>query len=182
MIRAGALENPEVNAIFALHVDPTLELGSMGCKAGPLWAAADRFVIEIRGRGGHGAFHFKCIDPILVANQIYAGLASIERNLHGTDARVISVCSIHGGQAFNVIPDTVTMEGTVRTFEKRVQDTIIRRIHEIANGIAAVHGAKIKIHYQKGVPALINNGKIVQSIGKSAKELGMKTIDRPGKE
>lgn len=172
MIRAGALERPKVDAIFALHVIPELDFGTVSCAAGPVFAAADRFKIEITGRGGHGAYHFKCIDPVLVANEIYSGLQSIERSLKGTDARVISVCSVHGGSAFNIIPDRVVMEGTVRTFEKRVQATIIRRMREIVAGICSAHGAKWKINYEKGVPATVNDKRLAQLFCKAARESG----------
>jgi amidohydrolase len=177
MIRAGALESPKVNAIFALHVYPALPLGVIGCRAGPLWAAADRFIIEIKGRGGHGAFPFKCLDPVPAANQIYNGLQSIERNLHGTDARVISVCSIHGGKAFNIIPDMVTMEGTVRTFDKKVRSLISQRMREIAAGIGRIYGINVKVTYEKGVPATINHEKIYQLFRSSARDLGIKMVN-----
>lgn len=171
MIRAGCLENPKVDAIFGLHVDPELDFGTVSCTAGPIWAAADSFEIQITGRGGHAAYHFKCIDPILAANEIYIGLRNIERSLKGTDARVISVCSIHGGTAFNIIPDSIIMKGTVRTFEKKVQATIMRRMREIAGGIASAHGAKWRINYQKGVPATINDSKMNDLVGRAAREI-----------
>jgi len=171
MIRAGCLENPEVDAIFALHIMPEIDFGKINCPAGPVWAAADRFKIEITGRGGHGAGHFKCIDPVLVAHEVYSGLQSIERNLRGTDARVISVCEVHGGSAFNIIPDRVVMEGTVRTFDRRVQATIIRRMREIVGGICSAHGAKGKIDYEKGVPATINDKKMAALFNTAAREM-----------
>ncbi len=171
MIRAGCLENPEVDAIFALHIMPEIDFGKINCPAGPVWAAADRFKIEITGRGGHGAVHFKCIDPVLVAHEVYSGLQSIERNLRGTDARVISVCEVHGGSAFNIIPDRVVMEGTVRTFDRRVQATIIRRMREIVGGICSAHGAKGKIDYEKRVPATINDKKMAALFNTAAREM-----------
>lgn len=176
MIRAGCLENPKVDAIFALHVDPELDFGMVRCAAGPVWAACDSFEIEIMGRGGHAAYHFKCIDPLLAANEIYIGLRSIERSLKGTDARVISVCSIHGGTAFNIIPDRITMKGTVRTFDKKVQATIIRRMREIVRGICSAHGAKAKIIYQKGVPATVNDSKTNDLIWRAAREIGRPVV------
>lgn len=176
MISAGCLENPKVDAIFALHVNPELDFGTVGCTAGPVFAAPDRFKIQITGRGGHGAVHSKCIDPILVANEIYGGLQSIERKLDGAAARVISVCSIHGGEAFNIIPDSVIMEGTVRTFDKRVQATIIRRMREITAGISSAHGAKWKITYDKGVPATINDIRMDRLCRQAARELGMPCV------
>lgn len=172
MIRAGCLENPDVDAILGLHVDPGLEFGTVSCTAGPIWAAADRFEIEITGRGGHAAYHFKCIDPIVVANEIYSGLQSIERSLKGTDARVISVCAIHGGTAFNIIPDRVVMKGTVRTFDQGVRAIIMRRMREIVSGMASAHGAGWKIKYQKGVPATVNDRRLDQLFCRAARENG----------
>lgn len=177
MIRAGALARPKADAILGLHVDPELDFGTVSCKAGPIWAAADSFEIEITGRGGHAAYHFKCIDPVLVANEIYIGLRNIERSLKGTDARVISVCSIHGGTAFNIIPDRVTMKGTVRTFEKGVQATIMRRMREIVGGIASAHGAKWRINYQKGVPATVNDKRLDQLFRRVAREMGRSFVN-----
>ena len=176
MINASALEKPDVDIIFALHVDPEIDFGTVACAPGPVWATTDSFEIEITGRGGHGAFHDKCVDPIMVANQIYTGLQSIERNLQGTDARVISVCSIHGGSAFNIIPERVTMKGTVRTFDERVQKTIIKRMREIVTGISTAHGAKAKIDYQKLQPAVINDSKASSLLCRAAKDTGMKII------
>jgi len=176
MIKAGVLRTPNVDVIFALHVDPEVELGTVACAPGPVWAAADSFEIEVIGRGGHGAFHHKCVDPIMVANQIYTGLESIQRNLPGTAARVISVCSIHGGTAFNIVPDRVTLQGTVRTFDKTVQETIIRRMREVSRGIAAAHGAKASVNYKKLQPAVINDAKAGALLCLAAKESGLKTI------
>jgi len=172
MIRAGCLANPKVDAIFGLHVAPELDFGTISCKAGPIWAACDSFEIEILGRGGHAAYHFKCIDPVLVANEIYVGLRNIERSLKGTDARVISVCSIHGGTAFNIIPDRIVMKGTVRTFDRGVQATIMKRMREIVAGISSAHGAKWKISYQKGVPATVNDAGMNDVIIRAAREMG----------
>jgi amidohydrolase len=181
MIRAGALERPRAEAIFALHVDPEIDFGKISCVDGPIYAAADRFAIEIIGRGGHAANHYLCIDPISVANQVYSGLQSIERNLHGWDARVISVCSIHGGTAFNIIPDRVTMEGTVRTYDKKAQAVIIRRMREIVAGIAAAHGAKWKISYAKGVPATVNHQKMARLFREAARAMGSPIVNKaPG--
>lgn len=173
MIRAGAMEHPKVDAIFALHVNPEVELGSVQCAAGPIWAAADRFDIEIIGRGGHGAYPFHCVDPILVAAQIYSGLQGIERNLSGTDKRVISVCAIHAGSVFNIIPDIATMTGTVRTFDEKVQATIIRRMREVVRGITAMHGAKYRLNYRKGVPAVINDENSNRILCGAAHAIGM---------
>lgn len=172
MIRAGALDNPSVAAIFGLHVMPEIEFGTLSTSPGPAWAATDRFKIEIAGRGGHAAWHAKCIDPILAAHAVYSGLQSIQRNLLGTDARVISVSVFNSGTAFNIVPDKAFLEGTVRTFDKRVQATIIRRMRAIVRGVASAYGAKGKLNYEKNVPATVNDEKADGLMRQAARLMG----------
>ncbi|MDD5677359.1 MAG: amidohydrolase [Kiritimatiellae bacterium] len=162
MIRAGALDNPDVEAIFGMHVSPKIPYGVIGASAGPIMAAADIFTVTVHGKGGHGAHPEHCADPILVAHQIYSGIQGIERNLAGPDVRVISVCAIHAGTAFNVIPGSAEIKGTVRTYDARVQDRIIRRLRAVVKGIAAIHGVRCTLMYRKSVPATSNDARLVE--------------------
>ncbi|MBI2438974.1 MAG: amidohydrolase, partial [Lentisphaerae bacterium] len=171
MIRAGALDNPDVEAIFGLHVNPRNPYGLIGASAGPIMAAADVFTITVHGKGGHGAHPEHCSDPILIAHQIYGGIQGIERNLAGPDVRVISVCSLHAGTAFNVIPDTAEMMGTVRTFDARVQAEIIRRMRAVVKGAAATHGARCDLVYRKGLPATHNDARLAEIVRAAARAL-----------
>ncbi|MFH1477721.1 MAG: amidohydrolase [Verrucomicrobiota bacterium] len=164
MIRAGALNDPAVEAIFGMHISPKIAYGVIGASAGPIMAAADVFTIKVQGKGGHGAMPEKCTDPILMAHQIYSGIQGIERNLAGPDVRVISVCSLHAGTAFNVIPGTAEITGTVRTFDARVQAEIIRRMHAVAAGISRTHGGRCDLVYQKGVPTTCNDARLVEIV------------------
>ena len=161
MIRAGALNDPDVEAIFGMHISPRVPYGVVGASAGPIMAAADIFTITVHGKGGHGAQPEKCADPILIAHQIYGGIQGIERNLAGSDVRVISVCSLHAGTAFNVIPGTAEIMGTVRTYDARVQEKIIRRLRAVVKGVAGTHGVRCDLVYRKSVPALCNDAGLV---------------------
>ena len=172
MIRAGALNDPDVEAIFGMHVSPKVPYGVVGASAGPIMAAADVFTITVQGKGGHGAHPENCTDPILIAHQIYSGIQGIERNLAGPDVRIISVCSLHAGSAFNVIPGSAEMMGTVRTYDVRVRDEIIRRMRAVVKGISAAHGVRCDLVYRKGVPATCNDAglvKIVHAAGRALK-------------
>lgn len=173
MIRAGALRNPDVEAIFGMHVSPNIRYGAIGASAGPIMAAGDLFKITVHGKGGHGAFPEHCADPILVASQIYSGIQSIERNLAGLDVRIISVCSMHAGTAFNIIPGSAEMTGTVRTYDARVQELIIRRMRAVVNGIAMVHGVRCRLMYRKGQPATSNDARLVECVHAAGNALGV---------
>jgi len=173
MIRAGVLNDPDVEAIFGMHVSPRVPYGVVGANAGPIMAAADIFTITVHGKGGHGAQPEKCTDPILIAHQIYSGIQGIERNLAGPDVRVISVCSLHAGTAFNIIPGTAEMMGTVRTYDVRVQDEIIRRMRAVVKGISGTHGVLCDLVYRKGVPATCNDARLVEIVHAAGRALKM---------
>ncbi|MBU4366514.1 MAG: amidohydrolase [Verrucomicrobia bacterium] len=171
MIRAGALNDPDVEAIFGMHISPRMPYGVVGASAGPIMAAADRFAITVYGKGGHGAQPENCTDPILIAHQIYSGIQGIERNLAGPDVRVISVCSLHAGTAFNVIPGSAEMMGTVRTYDVRVQDEIIRRMRAVVKGISGAHGGRCDLVYRKGLPVTCNDARLVEIVHAAGRAL-----------
>jgi len=171
MIRAGALNNPDVEAIFGMHVNPRMPYGVIGASAGPIMAAADTFAITVHGKGGHGAHPKNCVDPILIAHQIYSGIQGIERNMAGPDVRVISVCSLHAGTTFNVIPGTAEMMGTVRTYDARVQDEIIRRLRAVVKGVSGTHGVPCDLVYRKGVPVTCNDARLVKIVHAAGRAL-----------
>jgi len=173
MIRDGALRNPQVDAIFGLHVSVDQNYGVLGISPGPIMAAADRFQARIIGHGGHGAHPELCTDPLLVANHIYQGFQSIERNLNGRDARIISICSLHGGTAFNIIPDTAELLGTVRTLNAKVQATILRRMRQVVRGVEIMHGVRCEFRYFKEYPVTSNNAAMATLAREAAADLQM---------
>jgi amidohydrolase len=146
MIREGALENPRVDAIFGLHAFP-LHTGEIEVRAGGMMASSDRYQIIIRGKQTHGAQPWGGTDPIVVASQVVLGLQTIvsrQVNLVESPA-VLSVGRFNGGIRYNIIPDSVFLEGTIRTFDPAQRDTIIARIKRTASGIAQSAGAEAQV-------------------------------------
>ncbi len=165
MIKEGVLENPKVDAIFGLHVNPYLPAGFIGLKEGIVMAAADQFIIEIKGKGGHGAAPHQTIDPIVVASHVVQALQFIvSRQVDPMEPVVVSVCAIKGGQSFNIIADRVSLTGTVRTLNPRVQQQIPDRIRTIVKGVTAAFGADFSFDYEWGYPALTNNKEMLEIV------------------
>ena len=144
MMDEGVLENPKVDYALALHLWNSKPLGWLGIGAGPVMAGAEYFKITVYGKGGHGAMPQASIDSILAASEIVSALQSIvARNIDPLKPAVVTVASIQGGEAFNVIPPKVEMTGTIRTFETEVREVVIQRFNEIVENTAkAMWGAK----------------------------------------
>ncbi|MBL4824935.1 MAG: amidohydrolase [SAR324 cluster bacterium] len=157
MIKEGLFEKFPVDSVYGLHNWPGMPAGTFGVGAGPIMAAADLFDLTINGRGGHAALPDQCIDPIVIAAQVVSTLQTItSRNTHPVDSVVISVTQIHAGDAYNVIPDSVRMHGTVRTFLPETRDKIPSSMLRVAEGVCAAYGATCELNYKTGYPATIN--------------------------
>ncbi len=158
MIKEGLFEMFPVDSVYGLHNWPGMPAGTFGVGSGPIMAAADMFDLTINGRGGHAAFPDQCIDPIVVASQVVSALQTItSRNTHPVDSVVISVTQIHAGDAYNVIPDSVRMYGTVRTFQTETRDKIPSSMLRVAEGVCAAYGTTCELNYMSGYPATINS-------------------------
>ena len=158
MIKEGLFEMFPVDSVYGLHNWPGMPAGTFGVGSGPFMAAADMFDLTINGRGGHAALPDQCIDPIVVASQVVSALQTItSRNTHPVDSVVISVTQIHAGDAYNVIPDSVLMHGTVRTFQTETRDKIPSSMLRVAEGVCAAYGATCELNYMSGYPATINS-------------------------
>lgn len=158
MIKEGLFKMFPVDSVYGLHNWPGMPAGTFGVGSGPIMAAADMFDLTINGRGGHAAFPDQCIDPIVVASQVVSALQTItSRNTHPVDSVVISVTQIHAGDAYNVIPDSVRMHGTVRTFQTETRDKIPSSMLRVAEGVSAAYGATCELNYMSGYPATINS-------------------------
>jgi amidohydrolase len=158
MIREGVLEKPKVDAVFGLHVFPD-KLGSIAVRPRGIMAASDTFSITVRGRQTHGALPWYGIDPIVVAAQIVVGLQTIisrQSDLTAAPA-LITVGTIEGGNRFNIIPDSVRMTGTIRTFDPAMQKQIHDRIRRTAESIAAASGATAEVDIDIGNPVTYND-------------------------
>ena len=169
MIDAGVLENPKVDACIALHVDTDLLSGSIRIKSGPAYASPDDFYITVKGKGGHGAEPQNAIDPILIASQIVTQLQSIvSRNIDPFASAVITIGSIHAGDATNVIPDTAKLAGTARSLDNATRTFLEKKIETVVQTVCASFGAEYEYEFQKLFPPLINNECISELIAESA--------------
>ena len=158
MILEGVLENPKPDISLACHVWNEKQVGWFGISQGPSMAGAEIFKIKIRGKGGHGAAPHLAVDPILAASQIINALQSIpSRNVPPLKSSVVSVCTIQGGNAFNVIPQEVQMAGTIRTFDPEVREKVLERFEVIVYGMAETMGCTAEIELNRLTPAVIND-------------------------
>ncbi len=158
MIEEGLFEKFPCDSIYGMHNMPGMESGTFGVRSGPLMAAFDTFDIHVNGRGSHAAMPQQSIDPLAIGAQILTALQNIvSRNVHPIDSAVVSVTQFHGGTTMNVIPDNAYLGGTVRCFKPEIQDFIEESIRRIADGIAAAHGASVKVEYERRYPPTINH-------------------------
>ena len=157
MIEEGILNDPPVDAAFALHVAQEEPVGTISVRPGPIMAAADRFTIHITGRGGHGAQPHLTIDPIAVGSQIVLALQTIvSREVDPNEPAVVTVGAFRAGEALNVIPDTAELRGTVRSFVPAIREQLASRVQEIARGVGAAMRASVEVDYRYGYPVTIN--------------------------
>lgn len=165
MIREGLFEQFPMEAVFGMHNWPGLPAGSFALSPGPVMASSNEFKITVRGKGGHAALPHTALDPIPVACQLVSGLQKIvSRSLKPIEAGVISVTMIHAGHARNVIADSCTLEGTVRTFSLEVLDLIERRMREVAEHTCAAHGLGCDFEFDRKYPPTINSVKEVNFV------------------
>ncbi len=172
IIKAGGLKNPEVNFIFGIHVNPQLPSGTIGIKYGELMASVDKFEIEIYGGGGHAAYPHKSKDTILTATEIILSLQTlVSREIDPVEPVVISVCTIHGGTKFNVLPEKVVFSGTVRTLNVNLHRKISGLIEEIVKEKTKRKKLKYNFKYEILGYTLCNNKKLVDLCAKSAEKI-----------
>ena len=159
MCRDGAMEG--VDAIVALHGWPGMAVGRIGVRPGPMMASSDTFDITIKGRGSHAAYPHMSIDPILIGSHVVVALQSlVSRETSPTESMVVTVAQFHAGTAYNIIPGTAELKGTVRCLSTRIQDAMPARLERIASGICAAWGATCDFHYRHGVPVTVNDARI----------------------
>lgn len=170
LVEAGILENPKPDAVLALHAWNGFPVGAVGAKGGAAMAAADFFKITIQGRGGHGSKPERTIDPIRIATKLVESLYAIPFwHVGALDPVVISVCSIHGGQSANVIPDEVVLEGSIRYLSKESGEKLPGLFEGIVRGECEKSGASAFIDYKRPYIPTINSPDIV-AIGKGIVE------------
>lgn len=170
MIEWGVLDG--VNAIFGLHVDPDRPLGTIGLKNGPVTAHCDEVLVEVRGKGGHAARPHETIDPIAAAVQlISASYVGIPRAVNSHESVVFSFGSIMGGEVSNVIPDRVSLMGTLRTLDAQARQAAIDVVRRGAEGVMVSTGTEIHLDFGTIVPSVVADRHLTDLIRQSSEEL-----------
>ena len=176
MLNSGLLNG--VKAIIGTHIGTLaadVPSGEFVIKEGPLMASNDKVFIKIEGKGAHGAYPHLSVDPILTASQIIQGIYNIKsREISATDPVIISICMVHAGTQYNVIPTEVNIEGTFKTFKEENRAFITDRIKEIVTSIASANRAKAEVKIERRGAPVVNDEKIALELLEVCNELGFK--------
>lgn len=169
MIEAGVLEGPKVDSCIALHVEPSMAVGTAGFKTGAFYACPDEFDIVVRGKGGHVATPQKCTDTVTAAAQIVSAIGNLRHELISPmSPAAVSVSIIEGGSAYNAIPDTVHLGGSVRAFSEAERSLLENAIEKAGRKICEIHGADMEYEYRRLFMPLINDDETSNLLKKSA--------------
>ena len=166
MVKEGVMSNPDVDVAFGLHINSKTEVGKIGYRPKGTMAASDYLEIKVKGSQTHGAYPWDGVDPVVTASQIVMGLQTIvSRNVELLEApAVVTVGIIQGGVRNNIIPEEVTMIGTIRSLDTAMQTKIHRRIREIATHIGESAGAEVTVNIQKGYPVTYNDPELTEQM------------------
>ncbi|MDW7675629.1 MAG: amidohydrolase, partial [Bacillota bacterium] len=170
MIDEGVLKDPDVDAIFALHVNPHYPAGVIGIKEGVMMAAADVFELKIIGAGGHGAAPHQTIDPIIIAAQLINALQTIgSRLVNPTEPVVVTIGRISGGTTHNVIPNTVDLKGTCRSLNNETRRKLHHSLERLTKAIVDGYGASYQLNYHYGYPPVINHKHMAEIVRRAGR-------------
>lgn len=172
MMRDGVLDSPKVDMALSLHLWNEQPLGWVNVAAGPIMSGAEMFTIKLTGKGGHGAAPHTTVDPIFASAQIVNALQSIvARNVAPLETAVVSVTAIRSGDAFNVIPQEAEMKGTIRTFDLKVRERVLKRFEEIVHGVAQSLGCTAQIDLKRVTPATTNDAAIAAKVQETTRRV-----------
>lgn len=171
MLEAGALKDCQPQAVVGFHCAPLLELGKIGVRRGPSNASFDIFTWTITGRGGHGAYPQRCVDPVVVSAHLITQLQTVVSRFNNpTHPAVLTVGEIHGGTAPNIIPDQVTMRGAMRAFDEGMRREMLAQIEQITRDCCAALGAKGVVKRDVGIPSIISDPEIADGVARAVEE------------
>lgn len=170
MIEDGCLDG--VDAIFGTHLWSPFDVGTIGYRSGDVMANADRFDIEVIGKGGHGGMPHQTVDAVVAASRLVGDLQQVvSRNVDPLKSAVVTVGSFHSGKAFNVVSEKAKISGTVRTFDPDVRDQVEKKLEKIAEHSCAVAGADYKFSYEHGYPAVKNHPDETDLLAQAARQV-----------
>ncbi|MEM7041630.1 MAG: M20 aminoacylase family protein [Pseudomonadota bacterium] len=180
MIEEGLFERFPMRQVYGMHNWPGRPVGSFAMRAGPIMAATDQFVIDVKGKGGHAAAPHLCLDPLITAAQIATTMQTIvSRNTDPVENGVVSITQIHGGDALNVIPEFAMLAGTARSFTPEVRNLLEHRIQEIPGHIARAHMIEAEVDFRRGYPPTVNSEAETGLAADTAAEIcGEDKVDR----
>jgi amidohydrolase len=183
MVAEGALENPVPRAIFGLHVTSRLPLGALGYRPGPTMASSDKMKITVHGSQTHGAAPWLGVDPIVTAAQVVLGLQTIvSRGVDiSREPAVVTIGAIKGGVRENIIPDSVEMRGTIRTFDEAMRDDIHERVTTLAQAVARGSRASCTVCIQKNYPVTVNDPALSAAVVPTLRRVagdGLQVVDK----
>ncbi len=162
LYKAGVMEG--VDEIYGLHLSSAYPSGVFGIRPGVLTAATDEFRVEITGKGGHSSMPEKCIDPVVIGASLISSIQSIvSRSISASERAVISVCTLRAGSAYNIIPDTLHLSGSVRTFSPNVRETIRKRLSDLASHTAEAYGGRASLEYFYGYDSVVNDPALAEA-------------------
>ena len=165
MVQQGAFENPAVDAVIGLHVQPYLNYNQIEVRHGTLNASTNEVVLTVTGKKGHGAYPDKCIDAIAIAAQVLTALQTVvSRSVSPLDSAVFTAGTIHGGTASNIITDEVVITGTLRTPTPEVKALVFERVTAIATGVAGAMGGGCVVEIKEGYNPLVNDSRVLGRI------------------
>ena len=169
MVQEGVMEDPHPDVFLAAHVWVDRPVGTVDVTPGPVMAAAEKWTCSLHGKGGHGALPHQTVDPIVAAAQVITALQSVvSRNVSPQETAVVTVGTLHGGDAFNIIPSQVTLSGTIRTYNPLVRETVLRRVREIVEGVASACGAMADLEIIPLTPAVVNDPTVTEAVRRAA--------------
>jgi amidohydrolase len=172
LIEAGALDNPRVDAIFGLHVDPTLEVGTAGLHYGQRNASSDDLEIIVHGNAAHGAYAWEGVDAIVAAAHVITSLQTIvSRNVDAREAAVVSLGTISGGTQANIVANRVEVVGTVRCLNQATRKSVLHRIKESAEAVARGMGARAEVTIEPSYDPVVNDDSMVEIVRESSRKL-----------
>jgi hippurate hydrolase len=182
MVEAGLFERFPVEAVYGLHNKPGIATGRFSIRSGPMMAAVDLFDIHVSGKGAHSAKPETGVDAVLTASHIVVALQSIvSRNVSPLDTAVVSVTQVHGGDAYNVIPEEVVLRGTVRAYRPEVLASLAPAMRRVIEGVAASYGARARLDYRPGYPPVVNHAaETCRAADAAADVVGEGAVDREG--
>jgi amidohydrolase len=172
MIADGALSNPGVDGIFSLHLNPDLPEGTVGIKSGFCTISSAEFILRMIGKGCHVASPHEGVDPVIMAAMvIMAGQTIVSRKINPLDPAILSFCTVHGGTASNIIPEEVTLTGSIRTLDPEKREALANELDQVARGVARTGGGTCRLEVKREYPSVFNHPELAAEFKDSAAKI-----------